>query len=206
MAVLARSLGLVVVVLTGTVTTAGPAAGSARGATAAVVADAPAELGAGLVADAPAPPLRDPLDGGPVGGEAERFELDSPAAILSAWYRLSYVTGSHRLRVLDHNPPTALGHQSDIGRSEDVAWHVARVVLGGATGSARPGEVPPWARPRTGPTDGSSGGLVFALADLDLLTPGRLVGDLRVAATGTIGSDGAVAAVRGWTPSWPPPG
>jgi hypothetical protein len=77
-----------------------------------------------------------------------------------------------------------------------VAWHVATVVLGRAGGLARPGELPAWARPRTGGGDGSSAGLLFALADLDLATPGALAGGLRVAATGTVGSDGAVTSVR----------
>ncbi len=59
-----------------------------------------------------------------------------------------------------------------------------------------PGEIPGWARPRTAQLDGPSAGLLYALADLDLLTPGRLAGSLRVAATGALGSDGVVTSVR----------
>ena len=36
---------------------------------------------------------------------------------------------------------------------------------------------------------------MFTLAYIDLLTPGRLVGDLRVAGTGAIGNDGVVTPV-----------
>ena len=148
--------------------------------------------------DVPAPSFWDPLTRQPAGGEADRFELDDPAptAGLSAWYHLSYIPGGSRLRIRHHNAATIRGPESDIGRSASVAWHVAGVVVGGASGLAQPGEVPTWARPRTGDADGSSAGLLFALADVDLQTPGSLVGELRVAATGTIGSDGAVTSVR----------
>ena len=77
-----------------------------------------------------------------------------------------------------------------------MAWHVARVVLGTGDGLAHRGERPAWATAHTGAVDGSSAGLLFTLADVDLLTAGRLAGDLRVAATGTIGSDGVVTTVR----------
>jgi hypothetical protein len=69
---------------------------------------------------------------------------------------------------------------------------VAATIAGGAG----PRQLPGWARPRTGAADGTSAGVLFALADIDLLTPGSLAGDLRVAATGSIGSDGTVTAVR----------
>jgi len=148
--------------------------------------------------DAPAPLFWDASTHQRAGGEAERFELDDPTrtAGQSAWYDLSYVPGGSRLRVYEHSPATTRGPDSAIGRSADVAWHVATVVLGRAGGAARPGELPAWARPRTGDGDGSSAGLLFALADIDLVTPGALAGGLRVAATGTIGSDGLVTSVR----------
>jgi hypothetical protein len=132
------------------------------------------------------------------GGEADRFELDDTADAqgLSAWYHLSYVVPSDRLQVREHNPSTTVGLDTAIGHSENVAWHVAATLLGESEGLARPGELPAWARPRTGASDGPSAGLLFALADLDLLTPGDLAGDLIVAATGAIGSDGSVTAVR----------
>lgn len=45
--------------------------------------------------------------------------------------------------------------------------------------------------------DGASAGLFFALAICDELTPGELVGDLKVAGTGTIDEDGRVGEIRG---------
>ena len=48
---------------------------------------------------------------------------------------------------------------------------------------------------RTGNNTGPSAGLIFTLAYIDLLTSGRLVGDLRVAGTGSIGDDGVVQPV-----------
>ena len=148
--------------------------------------------------DAPAPFFWDASTHQRAGGEADRFELDDPTRIdgQSAWYHLSYVPGGSRLRVHEHSPATTRGPDSAIGLSADVAWHVATVVLGRAGGAARPGELPAWARPRTGDGDGSSAGLLFALADIDVVTPGALAGGLRVAATGTIGSDGVVTSVR----------
>jgi hypothetical protein len=148
--------------------------------------------------DVPAPFFWDPSTHQRAGGEADRFELDDPTRTegQSAWYHLSYIPGGSRLAVHEHSPATTPGPESAIGRSADVAWHVATVVLGRAGGVARPGELPAWARPRTGSGDGSSAGLLFALADVDLTTPGALAGRLRVAATGTIGSDGAVTSVR----------
>ncbi len=55
---------------------------------------------------------------------------------------------------------------------------------------------PPGPGPAPRRLDGPSAGLLYALADLDLLTPGRLAGSLRVAATGALGSDGVVTSVR----------
>ena len=69
-------------------------------------------------------------------------------------------------------------------------------MLGRTAGLARAGEIPGWARPRTGNADGTSAGLLFALADVDLLSSAALAGGLRVAATGTIGSDGTITSVR----------
>ena len=132
------------------------------------------------------------------GADADRFELNElPTGIdLSDWYHVAYVDGGSRLRVHDHLPATTTGAGAAIGQSENVAWHVATHLRAGEGGMAGAGELPAWARPRTGATDGPSAGLVFALADLDLVTPGRLGGDLRVAGTGAIGSDGTVTAVR----------
>src|SRR4029079_365119 len=47
----------------------------------------------------------------------------------------------------------------------------------------------------TGATGGTSGGLVLALADIDLLTPGDLTDGHKIAATGVISPDGSVTGV-----------
>jgi hypothetical protein len=154
--------------------------------------------GRALAVDVPAPFYWDDQTGTRSGGEADRFEVDDPsgAASLSAWYHLSYLPGTARLRVREHSPASTRSPDSDIGHSANVAWHVARVVLGSARGVAHAGELPEWARPRTGDADGTSAGSLFALADVDLMTGGSLAGHLRVAATGSLGSDGSVTAVR----------
>jgi hypothetical protein len=156
------------------------------------------EPSAGFVVDVAAPWFWDGDAGMRAGADADRFELDElPAGTdLTDWYHVAYVDGGSRLRVRDHVPSTTTPAGAAIGQSENVAWHAATHLLAGGGGMAGAGEVPEWARPHTGTTDGSSAGLVFALADLDLVTPGRLGGDLRVAGTGAIGSDGAVTAVR----------
>jgi hypothetical protein len=143
--------------------------------------------------DEPAPRFWDVEEGRPAGGEADRFELDDPSRSrdLSAWYHLSYLPGTPRLRVNDHPPPTTRRPGSAIAKSQDVAWHVAATLVGAGGGG-----IPGWARPRTGSNDGASAGLLFALADLDLLTGGPVAATIRVAATGAIGSDGVVTAVR----------
>jgi hypothetical protein len=98
--------------------------------------------------------------------------------------------------VYEHNPPTSRSADSAIAKSQNVAWHAAARLLGTARDLAQPAGIPDWARPRTGNTDGPSAGLLYALASLDILTPGPLAANLRVAATGAIGSDGVVTAVR----------
>jgi hypothetical protein len=115
---------------------------------------------------------------------------------LSVWYHLAYVAGGDRLRVYDHSLPAEGDPSSAISKSEDVAWHVATTMLAGSSTPDRRGALPAWARPRADQLDGPSAGLLYALADLDLLTPGRLAGGLRVAATGALGSDGVVTSVR----------
>lgn len=148
--------------------------------------------------DVPAPFFWDTQSHQRAGGDADRFELEdaSRAGAMSIWYFLTYVVGGDRLQVHEHNPATSSRPGADIALSENVAWHVASTILGRASGLARAGEIPPWARPRTGVVDGPSAGLAFALADLDVLTAGRLAANLRVAATGSVGSDGTVTAVR----------
>ncbi len=115
---------------------------------------------------------------------------------MSSWYYLTFVSGGDRLRVYEHNPCSSRGPESLIGLSENTAWHVANVLLGRASGIAAPGELPPWARARTGNANGPSAGLIFTLAELDALTPGALGDRLRIAGTGSIISDGTVIPVR----------
>ena len=152
----------------------------------------------GPVVDAPAPFFWDRQRNRRVGARAYRFELNDPTRgpDMSAWYHLAYVIDGDRLQVYEHNTPTTRGPESAIAKSQNIAWHVATTLLAQATSMATPAEMPDWARPRTDNVNGPSGGLLYALADLDLLTPGPLAGELRVAATGAIFSDGVIAAVR----------
>lgn len=153
---------------------------------------------AGPVVDAPAPFFWDDQEHRRGGAAAHRFEADDPSVAfeVSAWYYLTVVSGGDRLRVYEHTPCASRGPESLIGLSENTAWHVANVLLGRANGVAGPGELPPWARARTGSANGSSAGLIFTLAELDALTPGALGEDLRIAGTGAIISDGTVIPVR----------
>jgi hypothetical protein len=57
--------------------------------------------------------------------------------------------------------------------------------------------VPVWAHVHTGNNTGVSGGLMFTLAYLDLLTSGKLVGNLRIAGTGGVGTDGVIIPASG---------
>jgi len=149
---------------------------------------------AGVAADVPAPLFWDSESNMWAGGSAERFELDQAARTvdLSTWYFLSYVPGSARFLVHDRTRPTTTTADSPMAKSQRVAWRVAAALVAGVG----PGDLPDWARARTGNTDGPSAGLLFALADVDLMAAGPLAGGLRVAATGSIGSDGTVTAVR----------
>ena len=150
------------------------------------------------VVDVPAPWFWDEMSGQRVGARANRFELDDPgrAAGMSVWFSLAYVPGGDRLNTYEHTSPSTLGPDSVIAQSQNVAWHVAMTLLGRRDGVARPGEIPDWAIARTGNNDGRSAGLLFALAYIDLLTPGALAGDLRIAATGAIASGGRITPVR----------
>ena len=152
----------------------------------------------GPVVDVPAPFFWDRQLHLRVGAKAYRFELDDPrrSADMSTWYHLAFVADGDRLQVYENNSPSNQGPDSAIAKSQNVAWHVATTLLGRTSGVARPGEIPDWARPRTDNVNGTSGGLLYALADLDLLTPDPLAGELRVAATGAILGDGIITPVR----------
>jgi hypothetical protein len=147
--------------------------------------------------DVPAPQFWGTTDRVHSGGQAARIEFDDAErnATMSAWYRLTYLDGGTRLRVFEHYAATTRGPDSDTALSEDAAWRFANKILGPTRGSATPDEPPLWARAHTGNDTGTSAGLMFTLAYLDVLTPGALVGNLRVAGTGGIGPDGVVFPV-----------
>ena len=142
--------------------------------------------------DVAATPALFAAEGGNVGGMATRVELDEPGlnSGLSSWYRLAYVEGGARLQVFEHYFETAAIPQSDIVESQYAAWRFATEVIDGAH---QP--LPAGARIRTGQDYGSSAGLMFTLTYLDVLSPGALVGGLRVSGTGGIGADGRVLPV-----------
>jgi hypothetical protein len=128
-----------------------------------------------------------------LGGQAVRIEVDDTRlnTQLSVWYRLAYIEGGSRLRVFEHYPATVHDPAQSIVESQTIAWHFANVVLG-LDNAVAPGAPPPWARFHTNNDTGGSGGLIFTLAYLDLLSPAALVGDLRIAGTGGIGDNGVV--------------
>jgi len=146
------------------------------------------------VVDVPAPVFTGPNAGR--GGQAARIEYADGRyyAEMSAWYRLAYVQGGTRLQVYDHYAADITGPDSDMMRSETVAWHVANAIVGSATA---PDEVPEWAHVRTGNNTGPSAGLIFTLSYVDFLTRGKLAGQLPVAGTGGIAADGVAFAVSG---------
>ena len=82
-------------------------------------------------------------------------------------------------------------------RFETIAWRLANEVVEPENRSTASDDLPAWAHVRTGDTDGPSAGLMMALAYIDLLTPGALVGDMRVAGTGGIRPDGLAFPVKG---------
>lgn len=111
----------------------------------------------------------------------------------------------------------ALGNPTESGRDDTIELRVLRARVRAGDGSPELVTLPRGARlgvrltthrPVLDPgvdveirqdpeSSGPSAGLVGALAVLDVLTPGRLTGDLRVAATGTIDAEGRVGAVAG---------
>ena len=170
---------------------AGPSTASADPAPVGVVAP---------TIDVPAPWIWDTENDVRLGGQAVRIELDDANldAAMSAWYRLAYVGGGSRLRVFEHYPAArARDLQSDMVQSADIAWRLANEAIGSGAGSATTDQLPRWARTHTDNDTGPSGGLMFTLADIDLLTPGKLVGNLRIAGTGGVGPDGVVTPAAG---------
>ena len=70
-----------------------------------------------------------------------------------------------------------------------------RAIIGIVPADTRTVDVPFEVDISTDSIGGPSAGLAFALALLDELTPGNLMGDVAVAATGTIAEDGTVGAI-----------
>jgi hypothetical protein len=128
------------------------------------------------------------------GGRAARIELDDESSI---WYRLAYIDGGSRLQVFEDYAASTLGPGSDMELSQTEAWRLANAAAGTTETSAASDRLPDSARIPTGNDMGFSAGLMFTLAYIDMLTPGPLVGDLRVAGTGGIGPDGVVIPAFG---------
>lgn len=149
--------------------------------------------------DAPAPQLFAADGVARRGGQAARIEVDDPTrnATTSAWYRLAYIDGGTRLQVFEDSAATTTGPQSEAIQSETIAWHLAKTALGLNSENATDDPLPRWAHIHTGNQTGYSAGLIFTLAYIDLLTPGQLVGNLRIAATGGVGPDGVVTPAFG---------
>ena len=159
--------------------------------------DFPTEGGAASI-DVPAPHFWGTEDEDR-GAQAARIELDDAGlnAGMSAWYRLAYVDGGTRLRLFEHSAASTTGSQSDMAQSQNMAWRLANEAVGRPSTSTSLQQRPRWARVRTSNETGYSAGLMFTLAYIDALTPGALVGNLRVAGTGGIGSDGVVTPAFG---------
>ncbi len=148
--------------------------------------------------DVPSPGFWDSEDAVHRGGQAARIELvDDELHDGSHWYRLAYLDGGTRLQVFEHSDIATVGPESDMIRIETIAWKLANEVVESENRSTASDHLPAWARVRTGNTDGPSAGLMMALAYIDLLTPGALVGDIRVAGTGGIRPDGLAFPVKG---------
>jgi hypothetical protein len=160
----------------------------------------PAAVGGVPAIDVPAPWLWNTEDEVRLGGQAVRIELDDAdrQAAMSIWYRLAYINGGTRLRVFEHYPATITQDlQSDIVQSANTAWRLANEAVGSDSGSIATDRLPKWARVHTSNDTGPSGGLMLTLAYIDLLTPGKLVGNLRIAGTGGVGPDGVVTPAIG---------
>jgi hypothetical protein len=154
----------------------------------------PSVAGPVPVIDIPTPQAWGTDDVSQRGGRAALIELDEES---STWYRLAYIDGGARLQVFEQYAASTLGSGSDMELSQEEAWRLANKAAGTAEGSATSDRLPDWARVPTGNDQGFSAGLMFTLAYIDALTPGPLVGDLRVSGTGGIGPDGLVTPAFG---------
>lgn len=159
----------------------------------------PAEAAVRPTIDVPAPELWGTDDIAHRGGVAARIELlsDDLGEGSSAWYRLAYVDGGSRLQVFEDYAVAARDTEVNMVESQETAWQVANRIGPSDSRSAMSGALPAWARVRTGNDTGYSAGLMITLAYIDLLTPGPLVGTLRVAGSGGVGPDGLVIPAFG---------
>ena len=149
-----------------------------------------------ITVDVPAPSSFATKDVARRGGIAARIDfVDGHAnSESSEWYRLNYVDGGSRLQVFEHYATTASPADEAMMNAQETGWKIANQIV---DASAAPPALPEWALVHTGRDTGYSAGLMMTLAYLDVLTSGRLVGGLRVAGTGGIGSDGVVMPVNG---------
>ena len=145
--------------------------------------------------DVPAPQLPDNDTAARPGGQAVRVDVGATDGALSAWYWLDYIDNNPRLQVFEHFSASSQGPGSEIVQSQITAWQLANSVTAPEGTAAAANDVRVRPRIHTGTIDGPSAGLMFTLADIDLLTPGTLVDGLRVAGTGAIGADGVVIPV-----------
>lgn len=102
--------------------------------------------------------------------------------------------------VVDIEVSTLNANPNETRRTEKVRLIASpddanRTIIGIVPADTRTVEVPFEVDISTDSIGGPSAGLAFALALLDELTPGNLMGDAKVAATGTIAEDGGVGAI-----------
>jgi len=123
-----------------------------------------------------------------VGGIAARLLAEGDRPIPGDLFLLMAEAGSEQVaRLYDR---TAFRHDGGAHVDTEESNRVAAALAGRVTGA----EIAPMELTRA-PGGGPSGGLIYALGYLDLVTDGRFTGGLRVAATGTIAADGYVGPI-----------
>ena len=126
--------------------------------------------------------------GSEAGGIAARLHADGDRPLPGDLFLLMAEAGSERVaRLYDETP-----FQHDGGAHDETADsnRIAADLAGRVTGA----ELAPLEL-TSAPGGGPSGGLVYALGYLDLVTGGGFTGGLRVAASGTIAPDGYVGPI-----------
>ena len=113
---------------------------------------------------------------------------------MSAWYWHGLRLRRYPTAVFEHSPRPRAGPESDMMRTRPSPGGGQQ---GGRTGAVRPHPITCHAGHMfAGDADGPAAGLMMTLAYIDLLTPGALVGDMRVAGTGGIRPDGLAFPVK----------